>query len=348
MCLLISCFACNEIEIDMFSPEPVQQGDLLSLNLRSGGTDLPSGSYGLYGISHNYGDLQPAWPTASTFYLTNIESFVSSGKLNFGTNTYRFPISDFLSLYLYYPRQTGSTPNQISLDLQLDKNGSGDTLSYKYPDYIGGFRDSISVVGGTPKYSNELELTMKHLMARVRFQTKNPGVDNIVIDSISLTGIRWKGTLNPQITDANSGAYTPAVGDTRVITLIRNFDIPGNATGNPSVSARPIQIRSMFNYDETEASIGDAVYHDDFKYQMLVPPLSDGLLTNAKLEVKYTRYGAKYTSIVEMKQMSILEWQPGKSYCYTIVFDAIKIDYIDVFIEPWKEDIYIGSIDLQE
>ena len=346
-CFLFACLACDRQEIDI--PSTAQEGTILSVGIkaRSGEPGLPDGEYGLFGISHNYGSVftwnHPLAPPP--FYLTNAKSKIVNDKLVFdGGITPRYPIADSLSLFLYHPYHASTIPAHILVLKKLDKDIFGDTLYYKYPDYIGGVKNGISVVGGTPEDPGEVVLTMKHLMSRIRFQTLQPGMDEIIINSVILKGIAWDGHLNPHI-NSSKAFYTPEAGGTaKAICLIEDFIVPGNTNMSGLASPRPMQIKSMYNYSKDEADYLGG-YDDSYKYYMLVPPLGELLLQNAKLEINYTRYGTSYTTAIEMMQIKINEWESNKSYCYTIAFDAVKIDYVDVFAEPWLEDIYIGSIE---
>ena len=353
ICLLIFCIACDKQEMDTTTSPVTQQGEPLSINIatKSGEPELPakaSDFYGMYCIEHSSGQAG-SWynPAPMSFYsgLQNIKGYISGGKLFFDSdasynpsNPFRYPINDSLSVFLYYPYEPGAQFNNFTVGRQKKTESDGTVIADKYPDYIAGTK-AISVVGGTPQNWGDASVTMKHLMARVRFRIKNPGTDPITLTEVRLMGIPWTGTINPHITDANDGFFTATAPATDVLTLIKEFPATGGELN--------MQIDSIYNYCDEEVSAGTA-YNGNYKYYLLVPPLSASALANAKLEIDFIRHGTSYTVTVEMTQIKINEWQPGRSHCYTIAFNTYMIDYVDTFIEPWIEDTYSGSINLQE
>ena len=341
MCLLVSCYACSEREIEP-TPLPItQQGDLLYLNLRSGGTDLPPvGDYGIYCIEHASGTTV-SWN--APFYLENTEGHFDGDELTLTGNP-RYPINDSLSVFLYYPYNVNNAdvqPQNIKVDRKEIKNNLLETISYKYPDYLAG-DTTISVIGGVPEIPSEATVRLRHLMSRIRFQINNSGTDNITLTSIKLKNITWQGTINPLM----ASFFVPdASATTETLTLIENFLVGGAAVGSET-KPQHIQIDPIYNYSDEEASKKD-VYDKNFYYYLLVPPLNEADLKNVTLEIDFIRYGSNYTVTVEMKQINIASWQSGNSYCYTIVFNTYAVDYVDVRIEPWKEELYIGKVDLE-
>ena len=355
ICLLISCYACNEQD---FEPSPVpttQRGDLISINVatRALDPDLPSGAndfYGMYCLEHATGT-SVSWynPIPTVFYsgIENIRGQFNSGdKLIFDGNP-RYPINDSLSVFLYYPYDANATLDSIAVKRMVKKDDATGTITIadKYPDYLAG-KKAISVIGGTPEDPNEASVPLKHLMSRIRFRLSNPGADPITLTQVNLNGIKWKGTINPQITVAE-GFFTPAPLETpESLVLIENFQIEGTAAGlEPKL--QHMQIDSIYNYSDVEARAGD-IYDEDFYYYLLVPPLDGNTLKNVSLEIVFERYGNSYTVDVQMQQIKIPYWLPGHTYCYTIAFNTYMIEYIDAIIKPWNDDeeIYNGFINL--
>ena len=329
-CLLIIVAACGKTDINPV-PEILPGGDMLSIKMspKSGEPALPAGKYGLYGIEYAY-DETPSW---TSFYLSNIESTIINDKLDLGSGTHRYPINDYLAVFLYYPHSATSTPNSIPVEKTVDANND------KYPDYLGGTKH-ISVVGGAPKNTSDATVALSHLMSRVRFQARNLGADEIVLTSVKLVGITWKGIINPQINTV-VGYYTPdGATPAETVTLINNFTLDDAVE-----TARPIQIYPKYNYSDIEAVAGNT-YDNTFKYYMLVPPLSETPLIAANFIVEYVRYNVTYSRTFQLRQGNINEWKPGTSYCYTISFDAFTIDEIEAEIEPWLEELFIGNINV--
>ena len=343
ICLIIAVLACSKAGS---GPEPVAQpGGVLSIGVatRSGEPELPTGDYGLFGIEYAYDETPPSWnPSPSSFYHNNKSAFLNNDTLDFGSSC-RYPINDYLAVFLYYPHNASATPNYIPVNRIKDiDSGTGDTLSDRYPDYIAG-KKNISVVGGAPNIPSEATVEMSHLMSRVRFQTKNAGATEITLLSVKLVGITWEGSINPQITGTAIGFFTPLVSDDpgEEITLIKNFVVPGNLSGSAN-AARPIQIDPKYNYSDTEVAHG--AFNENHKYYMLVPPLDEEALKAVELEVAFSRYGTFYTATVKMKQVTVSEWLPGHSYCYTLTFSTYMIEHIDARIEPWLKELYTGTV----
>ena len=334
MCLLTTLFACGKEE----QPAAVSSGDVLSIYVatRSGEPPLPEGNYGLYSVEHASG-VPFSWVGVSSFYNNNLQAALNSGRLKF-SGTHYYPINDWLSVFLYWPHQAGATPDNIPISRSVTEDSNGQPAD-KYPDYLGG-SSNISLIGGTPEGHVEPSVALNHLMSRVRFQTKNPGSDDITLLSVKLTGITWSGVINPQITDVNDGYYAPS-GGVEDITLIENFVVPGHS-GSGSAQPRPIMIYPEYNYSDDEAAL-EAI---DYKYYLLVPPLGESQLAHVQLEMKFIRYGDIYIIPVDMKSIKINKWEPGNSYCYTISFNTYMIDQVDVDILPWKEELYTGKVPL--
>jgi len=341
ICLFVVVFACDETDIR--PTPPTQQGEVLSISMatRSGEPELPAGDYGLFGIEHAYNQSY-SWNSWS-FYLENKRATLNNDELDFGSSC-RYPINDYLAVFLYYPyNSTITVPNVIPIDrITVTDSGTGDIISDKYPDYLGGTQN-ISVVGGAPNIPSETTVEMSHLMSRVRFQTRNTGVNDITLLSVKLVGITWEGTINPHKTGTDDYFTPSSSGSPETITLMTQFLVPGNISGNANVAPRPIQIDSIYNYSDAEAAF-EATFDANHKYYMLVPPLSEEALKDVKLEVQFSRYGASYTTTIEMRQISIPQWLPGNSYCYTLTFSTHAIEYIDAKIEPWLKELYTGPV----
>ena len=341
MFLLFLCVSCDtqntETDVDL----PVLQGE--PLVLRSGGEGLPDSAtdfYGIHCIEHASGT-PVAWnsPAVTLFNteMKNLMGHISGSHLVFDpAGDYRYPINDSLSVFVYYPYVANTEPHSLAVARQEKFEGATKTAD-KYPDYIAGTK-TLSVIGGIPEDPNQATVPLRHLMARVRFQISNSGADAIMLTRVRLTGIKWDGTINPI---QNRSFFVPdGAAIPESLVLYEGFRVEGLETEPQRIPVNPI-----YNYSDTEASASS--YDKDYKYHILVPPLNETLLAGAKLEIEFNRYGNNYTITVEMRQIKINEWLSGNSYCYTIAFNTYSIDYIDTIIEPWKEDIYTGAIDLQ-
>ena len=345
------CFSCGKEPVVTSPTDVAPAGEILNLrgHLLSG-RSFPVGEYGLYGAAHNYGDAF-MWNDFAThpspFYLHNVNATLTDGKLVF-SDIYRYPITDYLSLLLYYPYHAAATPTSIPVGLKLDEPSPGVTLSYKYPDYMIGSKNDISVVGGTHEDQSEVSLTLRHLMARVHFRIKNPGVEAITLTYVRLNNITWEGTINPQITTSH-GFFHPT-GSPKNLMLIKSDGvvIDGTPSGSPVVP-QYIPIDPKYNYSDEEAEAASLVYYDpasEYDYYLLVPPLEEVDLNEITLEIMVIQGSSTTTHTIEMKQPGILTWEPGKSYCYTITFNSFPITEVFGTIEPWQDDLFTGNVDL--
>ena len=349
ICLFATLFACDKNSI---LPEPdIQQGDALVFNFTRGAGDYieaPDGDYGLFAVEHaTSGSLAILWSsiTSGSFYsnIENRKGIKSGDKLTFidgaDGKPCRYPSNDSLSVFLYHPYIAGVTPQSIPVG----------RAPHKYPDFLAG-RKAISVVAGTPEEAvpNNTVVPIRHLMARVHFQIKNPGVESLVLNRVTLGGITWRGTINPQI-KTSVGFFTPADGESpEDLELIGSeVSIQGTPMGQAVIS-QYIPIDPQYNYSNTEAGATTGAYYDrdsEYNYYLLVPPLAEADLNEVSLTVTVSR-SSTTTQTYEMRQTAITSWEPGKSYCYTINFSAFPILEFFGNIEPWQEELYIGETDL--
>ena len=352
--LLFLGVSCSTQDIDEEVPViPKSEPQPISIGLKTGGTDLPDGPsdfYGLYCVEHAYNETFSWNPPTTQFnsLMRNLKGHISGGNLVFDTppaGGYRYPINDYMSAFLYYPYNAVNAeaePLSIAVDRKVEID-NGVTIADKYPDYLAGKKRDISVVGGTPEIPSDAVVPMKHIMARVRFQIKNPGITSFTLTKVQLTGITWKGTMK-LTEDLNQCLFEPTIGEIpESLTLIETFLVNG------TVEAQHMQINSIYNYSDKEVNDSGDVYDEDNFYYLLVPPLEEAALQYVKLKIDFSRDGVNYSIDVDMKQINIAKWLSGTSYCYTIPFNTYMIERVDAQIEPWKEDIYEGGIiDLQD
>jgi len=347
--LLAILTACDK---DNISPDPdTQIGDPLIIGITRAAGDPTSApeddNYGLFAVEHAYNDAAILWSSVvpGNFYMNieNRKGTNNNGELRFEDGSdgkpCRYPINDYLSVFLYYPHTIGATPTSIPVNR---------TTNSKYPDYIAGTK-KISVIAGAPESEstapNNTIVPLKHLMARVHFAIKNPSVNGIVLTSVVLKNIVWEGTINP----ISSGSFIPEGGD-EDLTLIEAATIAGTPVGQTPIQ-QYIPVEPKYNYSDIEAAIPSENYYDrdlGLDYYLLVPPLSSEYLANENvaLEIKVFANGSENTYNIPLSQPKIQEWEPGKSYCYTIEFNADVIDRIDGIIEPWQEELFIGEVEL--
>ena len=358
ICLLAALTACNK---NGLPPEPdipgipnVQQGDALVFNFARSGNETaaaPDGEYGLFAVEHTASSTAISWSSiaSGSFYsdIENRKGTKTGSELTFVNGSdgkvCRYPINDSLSVFLYYPYTAGATPTSIPIARQKIIE-DGVEIADKYPDYLAG-QKAISVIAGTPEpIPNNTTVSLKHLMARVHFEIENPATSNILLTRVTLKNIPWTGTINPQRTEFNN--FFTSSGTPEDLVLAENVVIEGTPAGQQAVP-QYIPIKSKYNYSDLDETIPAEDYDDQehFEYYLLVPPLNAEALATEKvaLEIVYSMNGSQNTYTIELGQITLSEWESGKSYCYTIIFNATAIDRFFGVIEDWQEELFIAE-----
>ena len=136
--------------------------------------------------------------------------------------SYYWPTSSYkLSFFAYYPYGNGA------FTLQSDANTNGSpTYSYTVPSVIGNQLDimtdqNVDLTGGG---STPVLLTMKHRCAAVNFSITNSRSDAITVNSVSIEGVKYRGTLNENTWSLNNAVNT--------FTLSPNTSVASGVTTN--------------------------------------------------------------------------------------------------------------------
>ncbi len=135
-----------------------------------------------------------SYPCGSYFY--KVQSFPGVAT------DYYWPTSDYkLSFFAYYPYGNAAfTVQSAASDL------GAPTYAYTVPSAIGSQLDvmtgqTINVLGGG---SSPVLLTMKHRCAAINFSVTNNRSSDITLNSISIEGVKYSGTLNEETWTLNA------------------------------------------------------------------------------------------------------------------------------------------------
>lgn len=140
---------------------------------------------------------------------------------------YYWPTSAYkLSFFAYYPKDNAAFSVQSS-----SSTTGAPTYAYTVPSAIGSQLDimtgqNVNILGGS---SSPVNLTMKHRCAAINFSVTNNRSSSITLNSVSIEGVKYSGTLNEEtwtLTSAvNSSSSNP-------FTLSYGSAIAASATAN--------------------------------------------------------------------------------------------------------------------
>lgn len=140
---------------------------------------------------------------------------------------YYWPTSAYkLSFFAYYPKDNAAFTVQSS-----SSTTGAPTYAYTVPSAIGSQLDimtgqNVNILGGS---SSPVSLTMKHRCAAINFSVTNNRSSSITLNSVSIEGVKYSGTLNEEtwtLTSAvNSSSSNP-------FTLSYGSAIAASATAN--------------------------------------------------------------------------------------------------------------------
>ena len=140
---------------------------------------------------------------------------------------YYWPTSAYkLSFFAYYPKDNAAFTVQSS-----SSTTGAPTYAYTVPSAIGSQLDimtgqNVNILGGS---SSPVSLTMKHRCAAINFSVTNNRASSITLNSVSIEGVKYSGTLNEEtwtLTSAvNSSSSNP-------FTLSYGSAIAAGATAN--------------------------------------------------------------------------------------------------------------------
>ena len=195
-----------------------------------------------------------------------------------GTPTeYFWPTSAYkLSFFAYYPYGNAN--------FTIQGNGSSlgaPTYAYTVPSAIGSQLDimtgqNVNILGGG---SSPVDLTMKHRCSAINFSVTNNRSSSITLNSVSIEGVKYSGTLNEEtwtLTSAvNSSSSNP-------FTLSYGSSIAAGATANvtettniflmlPQTLPATAKIKLVVDNEELEATItGTWVAGRQYNYSLTI------------------------------------------------------------------------------
>ena len=176
----------------------------------------------------SFGVSASVYGASSTYTSAGCGSYFFDKSATAGTPTsFYWPTSDYkLSFFGYYPK------NNAAFTLQSTANATGaPTYAYTVPSAIANQVDvmtgqNVNILGGG---SSPVNLSMKHRCAAICFNVTNSRSSAVTLNSISIEGVKYSGTLNEDswtLTSAvNSSASNP-------FTLSYGSSIAANATVN--------------------------------------------------------------------------------------------------------------------
>ena len=176
----------------------------------------------------SFGVSASVYDAASTYASAGCGSFFFDESATAGTPMdYYWPTSDYkLSFFGYYPK------DNAAFTLQSTANTTGaPTYAYTVPSAIGSQLDIMTgqnlnhLGGGTTPVS----LTMKHRCASICFSVTNSRSSAITLNSISIEGVKYSGTLNE---DTWTLANTVNSSSSNPFTLSYGSSIAASATIN--------------------------------------------------------------------------------------------------------------------
>ena len=188
---------------------------------------------------------------------------------------YYWPTSDYkLSFFAYYPYGNAAfTVQSAASDL------GAPTYAYTVPSAIGSQLDvmtgqTTNVLGGG---SSPVLLTMKHRCAAINFSVTNNRSSDITINSISIEGVKYSGTLNEEtwtlnaaVNSSSSNPFALTYGNTVAVGATTNV----TGTSNiflmlPQTIPAGAKIKVAVNGEEFEAELtGTWVAGKQYNYSL--------------------------------------------------------------------------------
>ena len=196
---------------------------------------------------------------------------------------------------------------------------------------------SDNMLDGASYYSG-IPINFKHALSSVRFSIKNESEASVVLKSIELSGVKYKGTFKENLveepTDYSASVSTPK--------WIVTEDVVSE--GNPYVGfAGSVQFPITPQY---VASLAASDTDDDGETeqvnQLLVMPQL--IPEDASVVVKYTVNGSERTKTAKLKGWKDLsdnvvdEWNLGVRYTYRLVYGASAADKDRIYFAPGTEE----------
>lgn len=226
----------------------------------------------------SFGVSASIYSAASTYTSAGCGSYFFNESASAGVPVnYFWPISDYkLSFFAYYPY------GNSAFTIQSAANATGaPTYAYTVPSAIANQVDvmtaqNVNILGGG---SSPVSLTFKHRCAAIRFSVTNDRSSAITLNSVSIEGVKYTGTLNEEtwtlgsaVNSSSSNPFTLNYGSS--IAASAAADVTG--TTNiflmlPQTLPATAKVKLVVDNEELEAEItGTWVAGKQYNYSLTV------------------------------------------------------------------------------
>jgi hypothetical protein len=196
------------------SPWPTDNG------AKTRGTKVTTASISSLGVCAS------VYPAANTYTSAGCGSYFYKESVSSGTPTsYYWPTSGYkISFFAYYPY------NNAAFTVQSAANVTGaPTYAYTVPSVISNQLDIMTgqvtdQLGGS---SSAVNMSLVHRCSAIHFNITNDRSDAITVNSISIEGVKYTGTLNESTWTLGSGVNSSS---TNPFTLTCNTSVSAGAT----------------------------------------------------------------------------------------------------------------------
>ena len=219
-----------------------------------------------------------AYPATGTYTSYGHGSYFYKVQARPNTPTaYYWPTSSYkVSFFAYYPF------NNAAFTVQSASSALGaPTYAYTVPSAVGSQLDimtgqNVNILGGG---SSPVALTMKHRCAAIRFSVTNNRSTAITLNSVSIEGVKYSGTLNEDtwtlgssVNSNSSNPFTLSYGSS--IAASATADVTGTANiflMLPQTLPATAKVKLVVDSEELEAAItGSWVAGRQYNYSLAV------------------------------------------------------------------------------
>lgn len=196
---------------------------------------------------------------------------------------------------------------------------------------------SENMLDGASYYSG-IPINFKHALSSVRFSIKNESEASVVLKSIELYGLKYKGTFKENLVE-NVADYTASVSDpewTVTEDLIAEGTPYVGFSGSVQFPITPQYVASLAASDTDEDGEVEQVN------QLLLMP--QAIPDEASVVVKYTVNGSERTKTAKIKGWTDLAnnvvdaWDMGVRYTYRLVYGSAAADQDRIYFAPGTEE----------
>ena len=226
----------------------------------------------------SFGVSASIYSAASTYTSAGCGSYFFNESASAGVPVnYFWPISDYkLSFFAYYPY------GNSAFTIQSAANATGaPTYAYTVPSAIANQVDvmtaqNVNILGGG---SSPVSLTFKHRCAAIRFSVTNDRSSAITLNSVSIEGVKYSGTLNEEtwtlgsaVNSSSSNPFTLNYGSS--IAASATVDVTGTTDiflMLPQTLPTTAKVKIVVDNEEMETEItGTWVAGKQYNYSLTV------------------------------------------------------------------------------